>query len=284
MTGGAAGDPATGSGGEPVGSGGLTAGSGGVMGTGGASAGGAGTGGASTGGAGTGGAGTGGASTGGAGTGGAGTGGAAGGCNASSCPTGCCTTEGRCITTESNSRCGTRGAACAVCGDCFTCSAGACALVPTSRWEVTCVSATIAANRLNGRAWDSNGMGQPDPVCRSTLNGVTQAHTEAIPNTFSPMWNEDITPTMLPGMIRDGAGPGSGGGFTTRITAAALMNNMGPARWGIAVVDDDGSAFLNDPVCAVTPALTAANFTAGTVNFPAAESCLRLTIRLECAE
>ena len=167
-TGGAAGDPAIGSGGQPIGSGGVVAGTGGVMGTGGAGTGGVGTGGSGTGGSGTGGAATGGAETGGtgrggAGTGGVGTGGAAGSCNVSSCPTGCCTTEGRCITTESNSRCGTRGAACAVCGDCFTCSAGACALVPTSRWDIICVSATIAPTRPNGLTWDNNGMGSRIP-------------------------------------------------------------------------------------------------------------------------
>jgi hypothetical protein len=96
-------------------------------------------------------------------------------------------------------------------------------------------------------------------------------------NTYEPSWDEDITPDSL-----SSSNQGSGGGG--RITAAALMANMGSNRWGVAVVDDDGSSLLNDAVCAVTPNLTAADFTAGTVSFPNTGSCLSLTIQLQCAE
>ena len=119
----------------------------------------------------------------------------------------CCTTEGRCITMAA-----TRVAECVEplarhVPDCFTCSAGACALVPTSRWDIICVSATIAPTRPNGRPVGHLGMGQPDPVCRSTLNGVTQADSDVILNTFSPPGTPTSLPPGCPRRWADGPGP-----------------------------------------------------------------------------
>jgi hypothetical protein len=252
-------DAVTSTGGNP-GSGGLL-GTGGAIGTGGA----VGTGGAiGTGGSGTGGVGGRGGGVGGrVGAGGRGGGaGTAGGCNAVTCPNGCCNGT-TCVTNRTNQRCGTAGIACAPCAACTQCSAaGACALTPASRWDVVCSSASIAPTMANGGPWDNGMGGLPDPFCQFTLNGIAQVATATITNTLTPVWDETISPGNL------------------NVTANFLTSQ----RWGIGVVDDDGGMQVDTPICAVAPDLTAADFTAGTVVFPAAQGCLSLTIQLVCAE
>ena len=244
---------APGTGGEVISTGGDRAATGGAMGTGGMGTDPAGTGGSMV----------------------LGTGGANGACNATTCPTGCCNQD-RCVNGTNINRCGTAGAACVACGACFTCSAGACTLTPTSRWNVICVDATIAPTKLNGQPWDVSGTGLPDPICRSvTPTGATDVSTGVQMDNLSPNWDEPITPTAI---------VGSGNG-ADRSTASNLMSNMGLLpRWGIAVIDNDGGAANSDIICAVLPRLTPADFAAGTTALPAEGSCLSLNIRLECAE
>ncbi|MES1172352.1 MAG: C2 domain-containing protein [Bacteroidota bacterium] len=240
-----------------------------------------GTGGAATGGAATGGGGTGGAATGGVGTGGrmgtggAGTGGAAPTCNANNCANGCCNGT-TCVTNRTNMRCGPGGAACAPCGACYQCSdaSGACALSPGARWDVLCASATFAPTKPGNVLWDSNAGSVagalPDAYCQFTLEasgmgGGQQGRTSLVMDSLAPVWNQSLVPST-----------------GTNITYSLLSAQ--PTRWSVSVIDDDGGAANDDTLCTVTPRLTAADFAAGAVTFPATQSCNSLTLHLVCAQ
>jgi hypothetical protein len=198
----------------------------------------------------------------------AGSGGRAnGGCGPTNCPNGCCTGS-TCIMNRGDLRCGTAGAVCAPCNACFRCSgAGACEPDPGSLWSVICASATIEATKPGNLAWDGLGVGMaspPDPFCQLTVNGDALARTMTMLNTFSPAWNQSITPG------------------NTDLRQDELVAQGTP--WTVAVVDDDGNALANEPICSVAPRLTDADFVKGTVTFPATQSCTSLTIQLVCAE
>lgn len=271
-------DGGSGTGGTPiVGTGGANAGSGGAVGSGGesASGGAVGSGGAGGGGGsaigpggtqGLAGGGLGGRA--GAGVGGrTGLGGADGICSPSTCANGCCS-GGTCVANRTDQICGRAGAACAPCDACSQCSAlGVCALNPTARWNVICSSATLTPTRPGNLAWDTDVLGAaalPDPFCEFVMGASALVSTDILSNTLVPMWNQSITP---PGM---------------NVTENFLIMQAG--RWSVSVTDDDAGVTTNDLACSVTPRLTTADFAAGTVTFPAAQSCLSLTIRLTCAE
>ncbi len=157
--------------------------------------------------------------------------------------------------------------ACASCAPCFKCGkAGICDLDPTSTWKISCVSASIAATNLDGAAWDPgnvpNGGGAPDPFCEFQIHEIGQRDTAPLNDTFSPAWNEDITPPNV------------------KFTPNWVMSQAG--FWSILVADQDG--MTSDGICEVFPPLTATNFANGTVVFSNAQSCTKLTLRLTCNE
>jgi hypothetical protein len=177
-----------------------------------------------------------------------------------------------CITDRNDQRCGASGAACTPCNPCFKCSnAGACMVMPESQWAITCVSATIAATKPGGGAWDFGGpvIGPnvdgpaPDPVCQSILDKVPSTSTTALQDTFTPMWNQSVTPSDV------------------KVTASVLMNAN--SRWSIAVKDHDPGLF-DEAVCEVAPTLTSSDLEKGAVTFSRVDACDSLTIRLTCAQ
>jgi hypothetical protein len=88
------------------------------------------------------------------------------------------------------------------------------------------------------------------------------AKTSILANTFTAAWNELLTPQ-------------------TPLAASLLTSQAAP--WSIQVIDDDGSTQGTDPICSVSPTLTATAFSAGSVTFSNVESCTSLSIGLECA-
>jgi hypothetical protein len=91
------------------------------------------------------------------------------------------------------------------------------------------------------------------------MGNAFAAETSVLQNTFTPMWNESIT-------------PGS------RFTAALLSSQANP--WSIRVVDDDSPGGY-EAICSVSPVLDAAAFATGSGTF-AAGSCTTLEIGIEC--
>jgi hypothetical protein len=151
------------------------------------------------------------------------------------------------------------------CAPCFRCgSSGACELDPGSRWKMRCVSAEITPTSPAGTAWDP-GLGSPgqdpDPYCELRLGQVSVARTSVLSNTLEPVWNESITPV-------------------TRFTPAFLMSQDTP--WSIRVADDDLSTFSSEDVCIVIPQLAPGAFTQDTIMFSDVQSCITLTVSLEC--
>jgi hypothetical protein len=255
-------------GGTGPGSGGAAGGTGGAGGgTGGATAGGAG--GQIVGGnGGTMGAGGGGQAGAGGSAGAGGAGGASPPCGPSTCD-GCCTAEGACVKGHNDQACGTAGAACVACDACHQCSSatGVCDPNPSAHWDVVCVSALVTPTKPGNVSWDPVMPGvspAPDPFCQFTINGVWAARTTTILNTTAPVWNQGITPPNVD------------------VTESYLVGQAG--TWAVAVLDDDLNQVTTEPICAVIPHLTAADFAAGTVTFPPMQSCTSLTIQLVCAE
>jgi hypothetical protein len=201
-----------------------------------------------------------------------GTGGATGtggrpACDATTCRDGCCS-EGACVTTRTNERCGTGGVACAACAGCFRCgTTGSCEVSPTSSWKLLCSSAVVSATKAGGAAWDPvmatmNPMaGLADPICELTLNQMTVAMTSVQMNTSTPTWNESITPP------------------SPALTASLLMSQATP--WSIFVGDDDGS-LAAESICKISPQLASADFAAGNVTFSNVQLCTSVSIRLVC--
>jgi hypothetical protein len=177
----------------------------------------------------------------------------------------------------------------------------------------------VAANKPNGQPWDTGfGSGLPDPFCQVTLDGMIQQQTSVLTDTLMPMWSRPTMPNGPgnpggpggpgnpggpggpggpgnpggpggpngpgnPGGPNGSGGPGaSNGNAGASFTANALISDN--HRWQISVIDDDGFSPVSDSICAVTPQLTASDFTAGMVVFPSTQSCLSLTIQLVCAD
>jgi hypothetical protein len=140
------------------------------------------------------------------------------------------------------------------------CTNGTCAADPGSLWKIRCVRAGIAQTKPTGDPWDT-GLGiatAPDPQCAFWLGNAVAAQTSALSNTFTPAWNESITPT-------------------SRFSASLLSSQSSP--WSIRVTDEDLPG--SDAVCSVSPALDTTAFLSGSATF-AAGSCTTLEIGLEC--
>jgi hypothetical protein len=122
------------------------------------------------------------------------------------------------------------------------------------------VRAEIAQMKPTGDPWDM-GTGltaAPDPLCAFWMGNAVAAQTSALLNTWTPAWNESITPN-------------------SRFSAGLLSSQSSP--WSIRVTDEDQLG--SDAVCSVSPALDAAAFLSGAATF-AAGSCATLEIGLEC--
>jgi hypothetical protein len=199
---------------------------------------------------------------------GGGAGGATPGCGPATCGDGCCAIDGSCVKGRNDQSCGNAGNACSVCAACLRCSdAGACLPDPSAPWDVVCVSAAIKPTKPGNFDWDPVTPGvsaAPDPFCQFTIDGMWAARTTTAFNTTAPLWNQSITPPDVD------------------LTTDYLVSNAG--IWGVAVLDDDATQTVTEPICSVMPSLVDGDFSRGTVTFPASQSCTSLTIRLVCAE
>jgi hypothetical protein len=211
-----------------------------------------------------------------AGTGGGGAGGRGGGgggqngCGPATCPNGCCRNN-QCLTAVSDANCGTNGVQCAACTSCFRCgTARSCEPNPTAIWNVICASAVIAPTKPNGSTWDtaisvSSGP-NPDPFCRLTTSDGRSRSSPVLTDTLTPAWNANVSPT-------------SGGGLMSRTLSTA-------GSWTLSVYDQDSTGIGSgmELICAVTPAVTTAQFTSGTLGFSNVGSCNELTLNLTCGQ
>jgi hypothetical protein len=138
---------------------------------------------------------------------------------------------------------------------------GACRPDPASLWKVRCVRAEIAPTKPGGDAWDFGigNLAAPDPLCAFWLGNASASETSTLSNTFTPAWNESITPG-------------------TRFMASLLTSQASP--WSIRVTDEDAPAGA-ETICSVSPVLDAAAFVSGSATFSAG-SCTALEIGLEC--
>jgi hypothetical protein len=209
-------------------------------------------------------------------TGTAGTTGAAGSppptCGPKTCPTGCCDGT-RCVAGRSLERCGNGGGACSTCAKCLLCTnAGACDVDPNSTWNVVCGQATIATSPPGGGTWDphigSNGTA-PDPFCEFEMPAgslANAANTIAQPDTFSPVWNTDITPGGKP---------------------IKAMDLMSPSKsWRLWIGDDDGCTVrggcIGQELCEIHQPLAAGALISGQIVEKNLASCLSLTVKFVC--
>jgi hypothetical protein len=153
---------------------------------------------------------------------------------------------------------------CGICPACTHCMNGACTPDQGSMWKVVCVRAAIAQTRPGGDPWDPGlGLGTttaPDPQCAFWLGNAVASETSVLSNTFTPNWNESIT-------------PGS------RFSAGLLSSQANP--WSIRVTDDDPPTGA-ETICSISPMLDAAAFASGSATFSAG-SCTTLEIGLDCA-
>jgi len=206
-------------------------------------------------------------------TGTAGTGGAGGGaptCGLGTCPNGCCD-NGRCMAGRSVDRCGTGGVTCEPCGGCQVCNdAGFCDVDPSSTWDVICAQATVAMSPPGGGTWDpktSGGDGTaPDPFCEFEMpahmvTAATAGVTAALPDTFAPVWNTDVTPQGK------------------AIKASDLMSTS--KTWRLWVGDADGCC-VGQEICEIDQPLTAGALLAGQSVHENLMSCLSLTVKFVC--
>jgi hypothetical protein len=149
---------------------------------------------------------------------------------------------------------------CGGCPACMRCVNGACSVDPASLWKVGCMRAAIAETKPSGDPWDP-GIGTataPDPLCAFWLGNSSASETSVLMNTFSPAWNESITPT-------------------SRFTAALLSSQSTP--WSIRVTDED--TLGSETICSISPTFDAAAFSSGVATLSAG-SCTTLVLDLEC--
>jgi hypothetical protein len=208
----------------------------------------------------------------------AGTTGAAGApppvCGPKTCPTGCC--DGTtCVPGRSTTRCGNGGGACSTCGTCLLCTtAGACDVDPSSTWNIVCGQATLAASPPGGGTWDprtasANGT-NPDPFCEFEMPAASLGNagsTIVLPDTFTPVWNTDVTP----------------GGRS--IKAKDLMSPSG--NWRLWVGDDDGCTVRGCvalPACQINQPLAASALISGQLVATNLQSCVSLTVKFLCQQ
>jgi hypothetical protein len=205
-----------------------------------------------------------------AGTGGAG--GAAPTCGLGTCPNGCCD-NGRCMAGRSVDHCGTGGVTCEPCGGCQVCNdAGFCDVDPASTWDIICAQATIAMSPPGGGTWDPHTSGgdgtAPDPFCEFEMpahmvTAATAGVTPTLPDTFTPVWNADVTPQGK------------------AIKASDLMSTS--KTWRLWVGDADGCC-TGQEICEIDQPLTAGALLAGQVVHENLMSCLSLTVKFVCTQ
>jgi hypothetical protein len=287
---GAGGTDQGGTGGTAAGTGGgaggtsLTGGTGGASATGGAA--GSGTAGAAgaamTGAGGAAGLGTGGMGGGAAGMTGAagargagGSGGIAGRCGPTTC-NGCCAGT-VCVPIPNAQQCGSKGAACTVCGGCELCStAGKCAIDPGSQWTIVADSVQVTTLAPNGGFWDpakgDEGGAAPDLFCEyenpaNDVSPTTAGVTATVVDVYSAAWNTTITPA----------------GVT--VSASALM--AAKPAWRIWVGDEDCSkpkvCGQGQIACSYQQPITAGALTSGGLSITNYQNCQALNLSFTCA-
>jgi hypothetical protein len=197
------------------------------------------------------------------------------GCGPKTCAAGCCDNTGKCVAGRANDRCGNGGAACSPCGKCLLCNAsGVCDVDPSSTWDVVCVQATIAPLQPNMTTWDPHTAGpdgpNPDPFCQfemptNTTNPALGKSSLTIPDTFTPVWNADVTPSGKP------------------IKASDLMSST--KSWRLWIGDDDGCTArgcVGQELCEIDQPLTAGALISGQIVEQNLGSCLSMTVKFVC--
>jgi hypothetical protein len=160
-------------------------------------------------------------------------------CGPANC-NGCCAAGG-CRQGITVTECGANGAACSTCPQSFQlCTSGQCVVDPSSKWQVTAVSAVIGQSKV----WDPWLIGNyqlPDAYFGMDINGCSQSHLEAcgpaVDNSFTPNWNA---------VLKTNSG-------TTAILKASDLK----ASWCAFVGDSDGVSACTLPfetigMCIVT--------------------------------
>jgi len=234
--------------------------------------------------AGNGAAGIGAAGNGAAGKGAAGSGGSGGAggapppvCGPKTCMNGCCDASGKCVAGQADDACGHGGAACAPCGGCLQCNtSGACEVDPSSVWDVVCGSATIKQTQPNGATWDPHTASadgtNPDPFCQfempaNTTNPNLGKSSPTVMDSFTPLWNYDVTPSAKP------------------IKASDLMSTA--KTWRLWIGDDDGCTAhgcVGQEICEIDQPLEASAFVAGQITRTNLGSCISVTVKFVCAQ
>ncbi len=167
--------------------------------------------------------------------------------------------------------------ACSACGKCLLCNtSGVCDVDPSSTWDVVCGQATIAQTQPNGATWDPHTPGPdgtaPDPFCQfempaNTTNPNLGKSSPTLPDTFSPVWNADVTPSGNP------------------IKASDLMSSA--KTWRLWIGDDDGCTArgcVGQELCEIDQPLTAGALINGQVVRQNLGSCLSMTVKFVCAQ
>jgi hypothetical protein len=199
-------------------------------------------------------------------------------CSPTNCSNGCCDGD-QCIRSHSVQQCGNAGAQCAPCANnCETCNdSGACDIKPSSDWTIVCEQAKVAMLTSSGMNWDprSGAIGgiDPDPFCQfemptGSVTMATAGVTDTIVDSFTPVWNETITP------------------MGKTVKAADLMSSS--KTWRIWVGDDDGcttkGGCVGQEICEVDQPLTAGALLSGQLVEKNLMSCLSLAVKFVCAD
>ncbi len=112
------------------------------------------------------------------------------------CKQGCCTASGQCLaySKQDATTCGTGAVTCSACSKDLSCAQGAC--IADAVWEVSAISAVIAAKDADGKDWDTTLFTDPlpDPYLQIRLTTVIFPFhlTKTINNTLTPNWNEAL--------------------------------------------------------------------------------------------
>ncbi len=127
-----------------------------------------------------------------------------------------------------------------------------------------------------GGPWDphpsSSDGAQPDPFCEfempaGQVSPTTAGVTATLPDTFTPVWNTDVTPQKK------------------GIKASDLMSSAG--TWRLWVGDADGctakDGCVGQEICEVDQPLTAAALLTGQASYQNLMSCVSLTVKFVCA-
>ena len=198
-------------------------------------------------------------------------------CGPKTCMNGCCDASGKCVAGQADDACGHGGAACAPCGGCLQCNtSGACEVDPSSVWDVVCGSATIKQTQPNGATWDPHTASadgtNPDPFCQfempaNTTNPNLGKSSPTVMDSFTPLWNYDVTPSAKP------------------IKASDLMSTA--KTWRLWIGDDDGCTAhgcVGQEICEIDQPLEASAFVAGQITRTNLGSCISVTVKFVCAQ